>query len=114
MTTTWKMTKPDQWTAVICDENRRHAYLDYQTAHDAATFADNHFVVQIARRSALPQVEDGKLIPQGSWLVDDVVHEFECPLIDDAAPGMSLRRCFKRAQIMAAALNEAEKAAVNR
>lgn len=112
--TVWTIADRDQWTAVITDENRRRAYLDYQASRDAAQFAEDGFIVQIARRSALPQMEDGKLIPQASWIADDVVHEFECPLIDDAAPNLSLRRCFKRAQIMAAALNEAEKATVGR
>lgn len=107
-------TLPNEWTAVICDENRRHAYLDYPSAHDVALFADDRFFVQIARHSALPQMEDGKLLAQGSWIAEDVVHEFECPLIDDVAPDLSLLACFERAQIMAAALNAAEKATAGR
>ncbi len=96
------------WTVVICDENRRRAFLDVQTATDSAQFADDHFIVQIARRTALPQVKAGQLVAQDSWISEDVVHEFECPLIDDAYADLSLKACFERAQVMASALNTHE------
>ncbi|MFI5938040.1 hypothetical protein [Actinoplanes sp. NPDC051494] len=96
------------WTAVICDENRKRAFFAYDDAAGYATFADSCFVVSIIRDSALPRSVDGRLIPESGWAAVDEVHTVESPLIDDTSDELGLAVVFRRAQIMAAALNVAE------
>lgn len=95
------------WRAVIYDENRSAAYLDYSTAASSAHFADDGFIVAIVRDSAMPEGEGPAFKPPAAFFDVDLAHEIECALHDPVHEELSLERRWEQARAMAAGLNAA-------